>query len=129
MNDAAKRSIQRLCVVLIVVAQLAACVHEREYEPRVHAGDAERGKAALARLECGACHIIPGIPGAVGQVGPTLDAYAKRSYVAGKFPNEPETLVRFMLDPPSMAPLTAMPAIEMSDRDARDIAAYLYELE
>lgn len=117
------------CVVFLVASQLVACVFERAYEPRVHAGDAERGAATLVRLECGACHIIPGTPGAVGRVGPMLDAYSKRSYVAGKFPNEPETLVRFILDPPAMAPLTAMPALGLSDQDARDIAAYLYELE
>lgn len=83
----------------------------------------------LSALECGACHVIPGVPGAVGRTGPSLAAYARRSYVAGKFPNEPETLVRFILDPPALAPMTAMPAVAMSDQDARDIAAYLYELE
>lgn len=108
---------------------IAACgVSERDDAPRVHAGNAERGEAALARLECGACHVIPGIPGAVGQVGPTLESYASRSYVAGKFRNDPETLVRFIRDPPAMAPLTGMPAIPMTDGDARNIAAYLYEL-
>ena len=106
---------------------VAGCMREHGYEPRVHGGDAQRGEAALARLECGACHVIPGIPGAVGRVGPALDGYAKRPYVAGKFPNDPETLVRFMLDPPAMAPRTAMPAVPMQDEDARDIAAYLYE--
>jgi cytochrome c2 len=95
----------------------------------VHAGDAQRGEAKLAQLECGACHVIPGVPGAVGRVGPTLAAYSKRAYVAGKFPNDPETLVRFILDPPAMAPLTAMPAVRMTDQDARDMAAYLYELD
>jgi cytochrome c1 len=83
----------------------------------------------LARLECGACHLIPGVAGAHGRVGPALDAYSKRPYVAGKFPNEPETLVRFIRDPPAIAPQTGMPAIEMSDQDARDVAAYLYELD
>ena len=105
----------------------SGCVHERDPAPRVHAGDAQRGEAALARLECGACHVIPGIPGAVGRVGPALDSYASRPYVAGKFPNDPETLVRFMLDPPAMAPRTAMPAVPMDEDDARHIAAYLYE--
>ena len=54
--------------------------------------------------------------------------YARRPYVAGKFPNEPETLVRWILDPPALAPHTAMPAVPMTDQDARDMAAYLYEL-
>jgi cytochrome c len=100
---------------------------EIDYEPRVIGGDAERGRAALVRHECGVCHVIPGIGAAVGQVGPALDDYSRRPYVAGKFPNEPATLVRWIVDAPAMAPRTAMPAIEMSQQEARDIAAYLYE--
>lgn len=113
----------------VLVAALAGCAQERDYRPRVHSGSAERGEMTLVRLECGACHVIPGIAGAVGQVGPSLAAYSSRSYVAGKFPNEPEALVRWLIDPPAMAPQTAMPAVPMSDQDARDMAAYLYELE
>ena len=116
-----------LAYFTFITSTLAACMNERDFEPRVHAGNPEQGEIALARLECGACHVIPGIPGAVGRVGPTLDAYASRPYVAGKFPNDPETLVRFILDPPAMAPRTAMPAVPMQEADARNIAAYLYE--
>jgi cytochrome c1 len=121
------RSAARLCVASLTLTQLSACMHESDYHPRVDKGDVERGEAVLARLECGACHVISGIPGAVGETGPVLDAYAARPYVAGKFPNEPETLVRFILDPPALAPLTAMPAVPMTEQEARDIAAYLYE--
>jgi cytochrome c len=129
MSEATMRAGVRVGAIAVLAAQVVACVHEPEYEPRVHAGDAQRGEAKLAQFECGACHVIPGIPGAVGRVGPTLAGYAQRSYLAGKFANEPETLVRFILDPPAMAPLTAMPAVPMSDQDARDMAAYLYELD
>jgi mono/diheme cytochrome c family protein len=106
---------------------LVACVPERDYQPRVTDGDKDRGRAALLRYECGVCHVIPGIPDAVGKVGPALDNYSRRSYVAGKFPNEPETLARWIVDAPSMAPRTAMPAIAMSDQEAKDMAAYLYD--
>lgn len=113
----------------ILSALLFGCAPDRDYVPRVVDGDAERGRQALARHECGVCHVIPGIPAAVGKVGPALDHYSRRSYVAGKFPNEPDTLVRWIVDAPAMAPQTAMPAIAMSDRDARDMAAYLYEAD
>jgi cytochrome c len=83
----------------------------------------------MAHYECGVCHVIPGIGRAVGQVGPALHAYSRRPYIAGKFPNQPETLARWIPNAPQMAPLTAMPAIEMSEQDARDMAAYLYELD
>jgi cytochrome c2 len=115
------------CAFMLALAFGSGCMSESDYRPRVHAGDAQRGEAVIARLECGACHVIPGIPGAVSHTGPVLDDYAVRPYVAGKFPNEPETLVRFILDPPALAPLTAMPAVPMTDQDARDMAAYLYE--
>lgn len=117
----------RSIVLLLASSLLVACIPGRDYEPRVIGGDADRGRAALARYECGVCHVIPGVPDAVGKVGPALDRYSQRSYVAGKFPNDPETLVRWIVDAPSMAPQTAMPAIAMSDKDARDMAAYLYE--
>jgi cytochrome c2 len=108
---------------------LFACAPERDFVPNVANGDADRGREALARYECGVCHVIPGVADAVGKVGPALDHYSRRSYVAGKFPNEPSTLVRWIVDAPAMAPQTAMPAIAMSEQEARDIAAYLYECD
>ena len=113
--------------ILILLPLLFACAPEHDYVPSVVDGDADRGREALARYECGVCHVIPGIPDAVGKVGPALDYYSRRSYVAGKFPNEPDTLVRWIVDAPAMAPQTAMPAISMSQQEARDMAAYLYE--
>lgn len=113
--------------LLILLPLLFACAPESDYVPRVVDGDAERGREALARHECGVCHVIPGVAGAVGKVGPALGHYSRRSYVAGKFPNEPDTLARWIVDAPAMAPRTAMPAISMSEQEARDIAAYLYE--
>jgi cytochrome c len=112
-----------------VLACLCGCVSEEEYLPHVHNGDADRGKAALARFECGVCHEIRGVPGASGQVGPPLRSFARHPYIAGKLPNEPELLVRWIADAPSLAPHTAMPAIAMREQDARDMAAYLYEHE
>jgi cytochrome c len=108
---------------------LSACAPDVDYQPRVHQGDGDRGRLALARYECGSCHVIPGVAGARGQVGPPLDAFALHPHIAGKFPNEPATLVRWIADAPSMAPQTAMPAIAMSEQDARDMAAYLYGLD
>jgi hypothetical protein len=117
----------RRLALLILSPLLFACAPGRDYVPRVVDGDAARGREALARYECGVCHVIPGIADAVGKVGPALDHYSHRSYVAGKFPNEPNVLVRWIVDAPAMSPQTAMPAIAMSGQEARDMAAYLYE--
>jgi cytochrome c len=108
---------------------LSACAEEPLLDLRVTGGDVERGRAALKRYECGVCHVIPDVPGARGQVGPPLSSFARHVYIAGKFPNAPEVLVRWIPDAPSMAPDTGMPAIAMSERDARDMAAYLYSLK
>lgn len=97
--------------------------------PTVRGGDPERGRVALARLECGVCHVIPGVRGVQSHVGPPLDHFRHRVYVAGKFPNTPEVLVRWLIDPPSLAPETAMPAMGVTEAEARDMAAYLYGLE
>jgi cytochrome c len=113
--------------LLILSTLLFACGAERDYVPRVPEGDAKRGRETLARHECGVCHVIPGVANAVGKVGPALDHYSRRPYIAGKFPNEPDTLVRWIVDAPAMAELTAMPAIALSEQEARDMAAYLYE--
>ena len=115
----------RRAAASIVCLTLAACTHHEGYEPNVVGGDAERGRDAVALLECGACHVIPGVPGAHSHVGPPLAEFRRNVYIAGKHPNMPEVLVRFVRDAPSLAPDTAMPAIDMTDQQARDIAQYL----
>ena len=107
---------------------LVACAPKSLVDLHVPGGDRERGRAALIDLQCGVCHVIPHVPGAIGQVGPPLSSFARRVYIAGKFPNTPEVLVRFIPNAPDMAPETGMPAIAMPDAQARDIAAYLYSL-
>jgi cytochrome c2 len=92
-------------------------------------GDADRGRAEIARLQCGACHAIPGVRAARGAVGASLEGFARRPILAGKWPNQPEHLVAWLLDPPAMAPHTAMPAVVGDEQSARDIAAYLYTLD
>jgi cytochrome c len=91
-------------------------------------GDAERGKQAIRQNACPTCHVIPGISEAKGLVGPPLDRFAERVYVGGVVPNTPDNLVAWIMDPPSIDPLTAMPASGISEAEARDIAAYLYTL-
>jgi cytochrome c len=115
--------------IVLGVACLAACADPGRPLPVSAEGDARRGEAAIARYECGACHRIPGIPGARGRVGPSLEAFRQRMYIAGRIPNVTERLVRWLQDPPSLAPTTAMPDVGVTASDARDIAAYLYTLE
>ena len=91
-------------------------------------GTPARGKEIIRRYGCEACHSIPGVAGARGQVGPPLDGIASRTYLAGRLPNTPDNLMRWIRDPQSIAPGTAMPEMGVTERDGRDIAAYLYTL-
>jgi cytochrome c2 len=96
---------------------------------RLTGGDADQGKAAIARYGCGGCHQIPGAPGATGQVGPPLAGVSARSYIAGRYANSPDNLVRWIRFPQTLDPGVAMPQMGVGERDARDIAAYLYTLK
>jgi cytochrome c1 len=89
----------------------------------------ERGRAAIQAYGCGSCHMIPGVRGAVGLVGPPLLAWSRRTVIAGELPNTPENLVDWIMRPQSIEPGTAMPDLGVSDADARAIAAYLATLD
>ena len=88
-----------------------------------------RGRIAISAYGCGACHVVPGVAGARGLVGPPLSSFAHRAYVAGTLPNTPANLVRFIQTPQAIRPGSAMPNLDVAESDARDIAAYLYSLE
>ena len=92
-------------------------------------GDINRGKDAIQRYGCNSCHKIPGIPGVMGMVGPSLDHMASRSFIAGKFPNNPQTMIDWLQNPPKYDSQTAMPNLGVTPSDSRDIAAYLYTLK
>jgi cytochrome c2 len=91
-------------------------------------GDAARGRDVIRQFDCGSCHTIPGISGARGLVAPPLYWFSRRSFIAGEQPNTPENLVQWVRAPQSIEPGTAMPALGLSDQQARDVAAYLYTL-
>lgn len=121
-----------LCAAAISLAMVAplllAGCDDASPAPHVAVdGDAARGRSALVRYDCDVCHEIPGIARATGTVGPPLDAMARQVYIAGVVPNEPEQLVRWLMDPPAIDPRTAMPDLGVSRADALDMAAYLYE--
>lgn len=92
-------------------------------------GDPERGRTALRQYGCISCHEIPGVVGPRIRVGPPLDGIAERQFIAGVLPNTPQNMVRWIRRPQEVDPLTAMPDMGVSERHARDMAAYLYGLD
>lgn len=132
--EAAGRAVLLLAALLLALA-LAGCGDPMPANPSlagrtVPGGDARAGRAILTGgiYGCGACHAIPGIPGARGAVGPPLHGMALRGVVAGRLPNQPEALIRWIHDPQGVDPRTAMPATGITPEEAAHVAAYLYTL-
>jgi len=119
------------CAPLLLCASLvAACGTRNAPSARglVARGDPQRGAVLIRQFSCGACHTIPGIRGADGRVGPPLDFFSDRSFIAGQLPNTAQNLERWLRDPPAVEPGTAMPNLGVSEPAARDMAAYLLTL-
>ena len=115
-----------------LVLFVASCDRNNEAERAARSmtgGEPSRGRAAITRYGCSACHTIPGVKGATALVGPPLDRIASRSYIAGVMPNSPENMIRWIENPPGIDKMTAMPNLGVNDQDARDIASYLYTLK
>lgn len=91
-------------------------------------GNAQHGKELISQYGCGACHMIPGITGARGKVGPPLIYWSERTMIAGELANTPPNLTRWIQHPKQVEPNTAMPDLGLTEQQAKDIAAYLYTL-
>ena len=91
-------------------------------------GNDAGGAALIARVGCGACHIIPGIPGANGLVGPPLDHMSRRIFIAGLLRNTPQNMERWLMHPQAIVRGNAMPEMGLTRTQAQDIAAYLATL-
>lgn len=89
--------------------------------------DIERGRLALTQYACNACHKTAGVTGPDTLVGPPLHDLAKRQYIAGRLPNNAANLALWIQDPQRIQPQSAMPAMGVTESDARDIAAYLLQ--
>jgi len=117
---------------LMTLAAAAACRGnnpERGVAGSVDTGGSPaRGRAVIEQYDCGSCHTIPGVRGARGLVAPPLFWFSRRTFIAGELPNTPANLVRWVREPQDVEPKTAMPALGLSDQQARDVAAYLYTL-
>jgi cytochrome c len=121
-------TIAAAAAILVAVIVLST---QDEPAPRfaIASASAGRGKAAIEAYGCGSCHTIPGVEGADATVGPPLDGFAERTYVAGVLPNLPGPLARWIMHPQQIIPGNAMPELGIGRRESRDIAQYLYGLD
>jgi cytochrome c2 len=123
-----KPAVPIVVVAVAVLAVVAGCGGGGAGGRIAIAGaDASRAPAAFRTYGCGACHSIPGIDGADADVGPPLDDLAGRVNIAGSLSNTPENLIRWIRFPQRIDPGSVMPDMGVTQQDAADIAAYLYD--
>jgi mono/diheme cytochrome c family protein len=90
--------------------------------------DADRGYRAVQQYACVTCHEIPGVVGANAHVGPSLAGFARRGIIGGSLPNDAGNVADFLRRPQAHKPAGAMPDLRVTERDARDMAAFLATL-
>ena len=139
LGESERKSIQNakfrmqtpLLLIVALSLGLAACDRDRSYDTiarQLTGGDPDKGRGAITTYGCDTCHFIPGVLTATATVGPPLEQIGLRSYLAGRIDNTPENMIKWLRDPRSVDPQTAMPQTGLTDTDARNIAAYLYTL-
>jgi cytochrome c oxidase subunit 2 len=102
----------------------------REREPAAEppAGPAADGAAVFAASACVGCHTVRGV--SAGVLGPDLTHFGRRQTLgAGLLPNTLENLTAWILDPQRLKPGVKMPALGLSEAQARSVAAYLTSLK
>jgi cytochrome c1 len=111
--------------LLLLAGACKPAPDQRHFTP---VADAARGKAAIERVGCAACHAIPGIDWPKGAVGPSLAGFADQTLIAGRLPNRPDIVAAFVRDAPATLSGSTMPSMPLTGQEARDVAAYLAEL-
>lgn len=109
----------RRLILLLALIPLAAAQAADKF------GEAKK----IIASQCAACHTVPGVPGAHGNVGPSLKGIARRQIIAGKLANNPANMVRWLMHPQRIVPGNAMPEMGLTQDQAAKIAAYLYTLD
>jgi cytochrome c2 len=117
-----------LIVTAIVGLIVVGCAAPEHDESRQSPGNAERGRALIVEQGCASCHSIPDVP-SVGDdsVAPDLHGFADRDVIAGQIPNRTEELIAWLMNPQEIEPGTLMPDLGLTQEEAEDIAAYLYQ--
>ena len=118
-------------VCLLVVVGCAPSQSQTAPPPKDAPPGAQEGQQLIAQKGCGGCHVVPGVAGATGNVGPSLAGVATRTSIAGgAVPNNgPADLQRWILDPPAVKPGTQMPKLGLTEQEAQQIVAYLETLK
>ena len=129
------KSVLGVILVLAVAGGIASYISAKDRKTRIlrseqlTGGRPMAGLAAMEKYGCGSCHNVKGLPRRPTGIAPDLEKLSSRAYIGGVIDNTPRNLVNWIINPPAVDPLTAMPAVGVTEEDARHIAAYLYYLE
>lgn len=112
----------RISIGILLLLSMCGC-------RQTYHGAANQASAPTLMIQygCPTCHVIPGVPGAVGKVGPSLDSLSQRSYLAGSLQNSPDNLAAWIQHPQHFQPGTAMPEMGVTPQDAGTIVRFLEE--
>ncbi len=118
------------CALVLIGSACATGADPRPQSPALVAGGSpDAGREAIVEAGCGSCHRIAGVPNAHAMVGPPLDAWSRRAFIAGTLPNSETNLAAWIADPQAIRPGSAMPTLDLTDQEVRDIVAYLFSLD
>jgi len=106
-------------VIAFALLPLAACAQ----------ADDHRLARRVIAAQCGACHTVPGVATAKGEVGPDLSGIGQRQLLAGRLPNSRPNLIRWITSAQSISPGSAMPNIPLTPEQAGAVADYLLSLD
>ena len=103
----------------------AACKPPPEARYHFDSPAIERGRIAIERVGCAACHTIPGIDWPKGRMARSLVGFDDVGVIAGSLPNTPANLAAFVRNAPAAKPGSTMPVMPLTPAESRDVAAYL----
>lgn len=106
---------------MLVFIMTAGC------EQKTGASQTVAAEAELLLIErgCVSCHQYRALNQAQGLVGPPLDHFSQRPYIAGLIPNTVENLTQWLLNPQTFHVNSAMPDTGLSELEAEIISLYL----
>ncbi len=127
-----RTSYRRLICLTIVLCSIAilgcSSGFDYSYGRKITGGDPIAGKQAIFKHDCTSCHAIPGFESNAGLAGPPLDHWSRQRMIEDSWHNTPDNLQRWIRSSESMNPNTVMKLLSINEKDARDIAAYLFSL-
>lgn len=121
---------KRLALLVILLAACNRPPEQPAAAPEPAAGNSERGKALAAQYGCNVCHVIPGVDGPAGSLGPSLQGIGARpTFSNGVVQNTLANMAVYIQEPAKLNPQSSMPPLGVPPADAQDIAAYLMTLK